>query len=48
MVVTTYNIVRLEGGVTSRRKGASSAVDHSKQVSLSAYKCGFVALLCVF
>jgi hypothetical protein len=34
MIVTTYNIVRSEGGVVSGQKGSSSAVDHSKQVSL--------------
>jgi hypothetical protein len=34
MVVTTYNIVRSEGGVVSGQKKSCSAVDHSKQVSL--------------
>jgi len=43
IVVTTYNIVRSEGGVVSGQKGCSSTVDHSKQVSLSIHKYTFVA-----
>ncbi|PNF38558.1 hypothetical protein B7P43_G04028 [Cryptotermes secundus] len=38
MVVTTYNIVRSEGGVISCQKGSSSAVDRSKQGTLFGVK----------
>jgi transcription termination factor 2 len=38
MVVTTYNIVRSEGGVVSGQKKSCSAVDHSKQGTLFGVK----------
>jgi len=42
MVVTTYNIVRSEGGVVSGQKKSCAAVDHSKQVSLLMEKDRFI------